>query len=505
MKEKRRLDLAATKIQTAWRGFWGYSHFIIMQYEIIRLQAIVRGRACRNLYSLKLGCCIMIQSAVRRFVANKRAHRQRIARVAQGAAVEGMRMRLACQRIQFWWRVVLECNKEKAAALVIERFFLMVKSEVDREIRRQRHMQPKSSRRPTRGAHQDRDHRSEDDEKLLERVWLNTVDEDHVDIFACNSKEGVQYGRSRRSKSAPRLHQNLSYISEPSKEPTPTSRGVQHRPSSPTMNLVMRYEDDSALRRELDLKARQEEALRASRCYQKAKSNPPPDVTLAKSDERTEVSAITSPTVFKMIGKNALKKFSKPQNSKELEDELSLEESLIGEEIQDEPSTSLHSAPNHSSEKNHFFSDDKDYDVNGKYPTKKPLTRRHHSTSSIASGSDVLSEASDINTHMYSRTATTMTKTTHDETIESGILSQSHSEVGKGRRYTVRSSSDKYLSAASKGKKLLQEVRKGSKNVSPRHGRIVIQNSSYSDHPILSQDSHDNVEVEYVGQEFGMI
>jgi hypothetical protein len=49
----------------------------------------------------------------------------------------------AANRIQFWWRVVLDCRKEKHAALVIERFFLMVKREVDMEIARvqRRHME----------------------------------------------------------------------------------------------------------------------------------------------------------------------------------------------------------------------------------------------------------------------------------------------------------------------------------------------------------------------------
>lgn len=502
MKEKSKLDSAATKIQTAWRGFWGYSHFIIMQYEIVRLQAIIRARASRTRFSLKLGCCIMIQSAVRRFLANRKMHKLKIARVAQAAAVEGMRMRLACQRIQFWWRVVLECNKEKSAALTIERFFLMVKSEVDKEIRRQSYIQ-KASKRSRRARQRDYVG-EEDDDILLERVWLNTVDEDRVDIFACSSsQEGGQQSRGQRSQSAPRLHPNPSYISEPSGEGTPSSRGVQHHPSSPNMKLVMRYEDDPAMRRELDMKTRQEEALRASRRYQKSKSKPPPDVTLAKSDERTEVSAITSPTVFKK-GKRPSKS-KRSSKRRELEDELSLAESLLGEGIRQEQNSTdgdedkqLHSAPNKTSRKQHFFSDEAE--TLRKYPEKQ-VARRHHSTSSIASGSDVLSEASDIHSHFYSRTATatTMTRTTHSETVDSE--SPSHNDVELRERQYRK---ERYNSAASKGKKLLEQVRKTSPTRSPRHGKIIIQNS-HSDHPILSQDSYDNVEVEYVGGQFGMI
>jgi hypothetical protein len=499
LRQQQKLDDAATKIQTAWRGFWGYSHYIIMQYEIIRLQAIVRGRAARILFSLKLGCCIMIQSAARRFLANKKMYRLRVARTVTAATVEGMRMRLACRRIQFWWRVVLECNKEKAAALVIERFFLMVKAEVDKEINRQRQIQTKPSMRGRRS----RDQKSEADEKLLERVWLNTVDEDHVDIFACTSQEGVP-AKHTRSRSAPRLHPNPSYISEPSREGTP--QGVKHHPSSPTINLVMRHEYDPARRRELELRARQEEALKTSRHLQKSK--PPPDVTLARSDERTEVSAITSPTIFKMM------KRSKQSKRKDSEDDLSLEESLLGEDIESVQSGRLHSAPSKSSKAHHFFSDDPE--TAQKQLRKPPAARRHHSTGSTA-GSDISqtgSEASEFNSHKLSRknTATTMSRTTatHIETVDSSVASHvsectTEVDMRKHLNQNRKDGSDKYfVSAVSKGRQLIEKNRKGGASGSPRHGRINITNA-YNDFPILSQDSRDNVEVEYVGEQFGMI
>jgi hypothetical protein len=69
---------------------------------------------------------------------------------------------------------------------------------------------------------------------------------------------------------------------------------------------------------------------------------------------------------------------------------------------------------------------------------------------------------------------------------------------------------DKDMSAASKGKKLIEAVRSnGHGNVaksggspSPRHGKIMVKSADF---PILSQDSRDNGEVEYAGEQFGMI
>jgi len=484
MRQKQRLDDAATKIQTGWRGFWGYSHFIIMQYEITRLQAIVRGRASRILFSLQLGCCIMIQSAVRRCLARKTALELKLGEVALRAQVEGMRKRLSSQRIQCWWKIVMECIREKKAALIIERFFLMVKAEVDKEIMRQRQFQ---TYQPAHGK-QNRMHSSgnEDaDDKLLERVWLNTVDEDYVDIFACNSQEMGTTARSVRSKSVPCHDQKQFYAPE-------LTEGIKHHPSSPTMHLVMRHEYDPDMRRELELHARQEGALESNRRVQKGK--PPPDVTLAKSDERTEFSEITPPTVFNKNCKDIGKRTSKQQQSRTKQ---KYEESLSGEGIF-EPKQRQHrqSTPNTWS-KHHFFDEEEGPKKQG---TNKRASRRHHSTSSIGSGSD----ASDLPSPFYSRsnTATTVTRTTV-ETMESGVSLTS--EFGTDAN-TRKIGPERTLSAASKGKKVLEKVTMASsskKSGSPRHGRIVVTNRS--DYPILSQDSRDNVEVEYAGEQFGMI
>ena len=262
-----------------------------------------------------------------------------------------------------------------------------------------------------------------------------------------------------------------------------------HRPSSPSNNLVFRHEyDEEEKRRELEFRARKEEALKAaSRRIQKSKQPqpmqpPPQDVTLARSDERTELSAITSPTVFKIDKKSSKKKEKSSKSRKKLDDDMSVE-SLLGEEIMDyQQPSGRQSAPGNSSKKQHFFAEEDAGFV------KQYNKSKRHSTSSIASSSD--------SSHMYSRnaTATTVTRTTVD--------CMSQSDRSDCETYADMRVSDKYNnSAASKGRKLLESVRKGTAS-SPRHGRIVVKNACI-DYSMLS--SSDDVEVEYLGDEFGLI
>lgn len=256
-EEKRDVAKAATTIQAAWRGFWGFSHFVILQYEIVKLQAVVRGKLVRNNRNLKLGCAIMIQSTVRRYLAEREARQLRIARLMLLAKAENMRETLAAKRMQFWWRVVMECRREKEAALVIERFFLMVKAEVDREIHRVE--MKKQSKKQNR-----RKKKKDSDDKLLERVWMKTVDDSDVDVFAFSPTESFgsrSHGSGRHRKStSPK-----------------DSRLVKHRASSPTMNLVMRHDSDGQSER---------------------RTSPPTDtLAFAFSGEASDVSGITAPSL----------------------------------------------------------------------------------------------------------------------------------------------------------------------------------------------------------------
>jgi hypothetical protein len=201
-----------------------------MQYEVSRLQAIVRGIIVRKNANLRLGSCIMIQAAARRFLAISKIRAMKASLAIVMASAEALRETHASKHIQFWWRVVLDCRKEKQAALVIERFFLMVKREVDREI--ERVARKRNSKREQR-----RRKKKEADEKMLERVWLNTVDENGTSAYLYSPSES---GATSRSRSSVSVSSHSSRKSQKS-----SKQGVSHRASSPTMNLVMRHEHET--------------------------------------------------------------------------------------------------------------------------------------------------------------------------------------------------------------------------------------------------------------------
>ena len=262
---------AAIAIQRIWRGFWGFSHCIIIQYEIARLQAIVRGSLARHAYNLKLGCAIIIQATIRRHLAKSAIQSKMVADAKTVAASLALRESHASKRIQFWWRIVMDWNKEKRAALTIERFFIHVREEVDREIvrREQRKLMKKEIRRQKR---------RESDEKTLERAWLNTVDE--------NTAVG-EYSRTEsgsRSQSAPRLREGQQAFREmPHRTP---ALGVKNQVLSP---------GPSTIGQEVDVHGwpiqRVDSIISSSR-------PPAESVPMSTSEDNSEVSNITNPTFF---------------------------------------------------------------------------------------------------------------------------------------------------------------------------------------------------------------
>ena len=180
-KRSEREVEAAIAVQAAWRGFWEYSHYIILQYEATRLQAIVRGNTARRESSLKIGSAIMIQAVARMFLVQNNKLSIRQERLVLSAAMASLRQNNAARKLQFWWRIVLECQQEKNAALKIESFFFKRKGLPSRETRKS------PTAKSPKTVHQkikEIEEKKESGDDILEKVWLNTVDEDHVDVYA---------------------------------------------------------------------------------------------------------------------------------------------------------------------------------------------------------------------------------------------------------------------------------------------------------------------------------
>lgn len=279
--EQKRLDAAATAIQKTWRGFWGFSHFIIVQYEITRLQAMVRGRIARQTFNLKLGCAIIIQATIRRHLAKRAIEKRVLADTMTYASTLELRERNAAKKIQFWWRIVLDWTKEKKAALTIERFFIHVRAEVDREIMRR-------ERKKMMKREQKRLKRRESEERMLEKVWLNTVDEN----TSLHQSRDTRSASETRSKSTPRQRD------------MPSPR--QHRSQSPyrapalTLPNHAHMSDGASLPanigQEVDIDGYPIQRLDST--LSRASRVPTDAVRMTPSEDHSEVSNITNPSVF---------------------------------------------------------------------------------------------------------------------------------------------------------------------------------------------------------------
>jgi hypothetical protein len=301
-KEDQFRDASAMTIQKAWRGFWGFSHYIIIQYEVTRLQALIRGKLARNDYNLRLGCTIIIQATGRQYLAKKAIDRKVVTEALVAASAHELRERNAAKRVQFWWRIVLDWTKEKKAALTIERFFIHVRAEVDREImNRERQKKAKKEKRRKR------------------KESLNTVDEDNSDAFAYPKESGTVVSDTSRSQSAPHMRGPSMGLSIPGRDGHNQNQGLRHRASSPTMKLVMRHEDNRSRTSPIQ------------RIDSSASSymRPTDAVRMAPSEDVSEMSAITTPTVFASTPPKHSQRLRPSRTGRtDVTDELSLEEAF---------------------------------------------------------------------------------------------------------------------------------------------------------------------------------
>jgi hypothetical protein len=165
---KRYETQAAVTIQAYWRRYWQSTNYSLIYFEVIKIQAFVRGYQERNWQSFRRECCTIIQSASRGYLARKECHNDCMISILISAAATSLRMRNAAARIQRWWSEELFGRKQKHAALVIERFFIYVKKEVEKEVKALK--KKKKERRMRRKMRQS-------DDWILERAWLNTIED----------------------------------------------------------------------------------------------------------------------------------------------------------------------------------------------------------------------------------------------------------------------------------------------------------------------------------------
>lgn len=136
--------------------------------QIVKIQAVIRGHQERSWQAFQRECATVIQAASRRYLDRKDCHNESMISVLIAAASNSLRMRNAAKRLQRWWLDEMWVRREKEAALIIERFFIFVKREVEREVMALK--KKKKEKRKLRKLKQS-------DDWILERAWLNTMEE----------------------------------------------------------------------------------------------------------------------------------------------------------------------------------------------------------------------------------------------------------------------------------------------------------------------------------------
>lgn len=164
---KRYENKAAVTIQAHWRGYWQLTSYSLVYCEIVKIQALVRGHQERSWQDFQKECATIIQAAGRRFLARKEVHNECMVSILIAAAANSLRVRNAAGKIQHWWMAEMWQRREKRAALVIERFFIYVKKEVEKEIKALK--KKKKAKRRQRKMKQS-------DDYILERAWLGVAD-----------------------------------------------------------------------------------------------------------------------------------------------------------------------------------------------------------------------------------------------------------------------------------------------------------------------------------------
>jgi hypothetical protein len=164
VQEKRHAKEAATKIQTVTRSFLERQRYWYTLGCTMQLQSWIRGRLVILRLRRDARARLTLQCFARRcFARQMYLQRMFIFNLIKTAEQE-KKQKIAALRIQEAARAKMEQTRREHAARVIQRFFLMVKREVDRMMREKRRRR-KNRRKSTM-------HRADRiDEDLLEDAW----------------------------------------------------------------------------------------------------------------------------------------------------------------------------------------------------------------------------------------------------------------------------------------------------------------------------------------------
>jgi hypothetical protein len=160
---------AATTIQRHWRGHSATEKYFETLGSVIQIQAFARRWKDECIYNTVYTAAIVLQSFFRLALAKQELERRRFVR-SLVATIHGQDTtpQKPKDELKDWEMVVFQQKKYDRAARVIQRFFVMVKKEVDRAIKAEK-------KRRKRKKKSQRNRRTKEDD-LLDSIWESTVD-----------------------------------------------------------------------------------------------------------------------------------------------------------------------------------------------------------------------------------------------------------------------------------------------------------------------------------------
>jgi hypothetical protein len=217
-KKELRAHFGARQIQSLWRGARSRDN-IYRGFVAIQIQAIIRRWLARTAAAEKLGAIILLQSLARGFLGRRSARERRLimlfVRSVASIKAESVSTTKTLRKVAIPKKgsqnasiMSIRTNREIAAARTIQRFFLMVKAAVDREIRRTH--TKKRRKNKLQSYHANRKMIEDADDEVLENIWVSTVDSEslklcHVPRTKCSSNQRRPVMKERNGDSLIRL------------------------------------------------------------------------------------------------------------------------------------------------------------------------------------------------------------------------------------------------------------------------------------------------------------
>ena len=197
-------NAAAVELQRIWRGVYTKQNYWHTLGSAIQVQAILRGWKTREMLRQKQAAAINLQCLYRACRARQEAKQRRFIIMLVNSAQEKKVVpeKKIEPKYHEWEHIVKRQQDVDRAARKIQRFFLMVKKEIDHEIQMKvKKLEEKKRKRKAKKRQKKKNDVFDDD--MLENAWHKTVDQVKAASFDHNIVFREDKGFSTRLNSRP--------------------------------------------------------------------------------------------------------------------------------------------------------------------------------------------------------------------------------------------------------------------------------------------------------------